>query len=424
MTISGERHISPSGGVDRDVAVPPSKSYTNRGLVAAALADGTTRIHNPSRSDDSRRMIDALRSFGVVITEGDGFLEITGANGILAAPSSEVQVGNAGTAMRFLTSLAAIARGTTHLNGDEQMQRRPIGKLLEALRLAGVRCSSRDGFPPVTITGGTFRGGPVVITGETSSQFISSILLAAPYARTPLTLSVRGKMRSLPYIDMTLHVMRQFGADVTVLDKQAYRVSTSDTYLAHDFTVEGDASSATYVLAAAAVTRGRVRITNLSRESLQGDVSFAALLAEMGCQLAGDAQSIELRGGALRGIDVDMNNMPDCVPTLAVVAAFADGPTTMTNIGHLRFKETDRVAALTNELTKIGALVEASSEELRITPGPVRGATIDTYNDHRIAMSFAVAGLAAPGMIIRNPDCVGKSYPEFWDMFRSLEGMT
>jgi 3-phosphoshikimate 1-carboxyvinyltransferase len=422
MTPTGPRRIHPAGQLDLDIAVPPSKSYTNRALIAAALADGTSTLTGTSRSDDSRIMIEALRNFGITITGTDGDLIVGGRNGLITTPSQEIGVGNAGTAMRFLTTLAALAPGTTVLNGDEQMRTRPIGKLVEALRSTGVRCHSAGGFPPVTIEGGTFHGGPVVITGETSSQFVSSILLSAPYARTPLTLSVRGRMRSLPYIDMTLHVMRSFGADVTVLDNQAYRVSTGERYIPQAYGIEGDASAATYFLAAAALTKGRVRITNLTRESLQGDIRFATILAEMGCRLSGDNGYIELRGGDLRGIEIDMNDLPDCVPTLAVVAAFADGPTTISHIEHLRLKETDRISALTAELTRLGARVDTPDGGMQITPRPLKGCAIETYNDHRIAMSFAIAGLVVPGVSIQNPECVSKSFPDFWKTFSRLEG--
>jgi len=415
------RTIHPTEHIDTEIEVPPSKSYTNRALIVAALADGTSILNNPSRSEDSGHLLSALQAFGIdVETINDG-IRIQGSRGCFDAPSKELFVGNAGTAMRFLSTFASLARGETTITGDEQMLQRPIGDLLDALRMSGIRCKSRDGFPPVTIHGGTFGGGRIDVHAEKSSQFLSSLLLSAPYANKTTTIHVKGKLSSLPYINVSLHVMRSFGAEVDVSDFSLFRISNTDNYIGREFTIEPDASAATYFLAGAAITGGRVVINNLSTESLQGDVKFIDVLSEMGCNAIKHEGRLELRGGRLRGIDVDMNQLPDCVPTLAVVAAFADGPTTISNVAHLQFKESNRLQALATELTRMGTKVEVLDDGMIIHPGRLHGATIETYNDHRIAMSFAIAGLRIKGLAITNPGCVAKSFPNFWEEFEKFE---
>lgn len=416
------RAITPAHSINAEIVVPPSKSYTNRALIAAALAEGTSKILNPSHSDDSNYLVSALQEFGVTIASGENEIEVVGTNGHFHAPKKELFVGNAGTAMRFLTSFAGLAQGETILLGDEQMQKRPMNDLIEALRMAGIKCTSRNGFPPVTIRGGHLAGGRIDIKGSTSSQFVSSLMLIAPYAKHPVVLHVTDGMSSLPYINMTVHVMRSFGAAVEAVTPTTFSIANADHYVEQPFTVEGDASSATYFLGAAAITGGKATITNLSSESLQGDIRFLQILADMGCTVAKNTESVELKGGKLFGIDVDMNDIPDCVPTLAIVAAFAKGTTTIQHIEHVRYKETDRLEALANELKKIGAGVEVFDDGIAIHPRELHGADIETYNDHRIAMSFAIAGLAVPEMNILNPSCVSKSFPDFWNEFKKLEG--
>jgi 3-phosphoshikimate 1-carboxyvinyltransferase len=416
------RTIRTAKNIDVIIQVPPSKSYTNRALIAAALADGISVIHNPSQSDDSVFLVEALSKFGIRINNSDSKLEINGTNGKLKAPTQEIYVGNAGTAMRFLASLAAIAEGETILTGDEQMNLRPINDLVEALKANGVKCSCNNGFPPVIIHGGNFTGGRINLKASISSQFVSSILLSSPYAKRPVALHINGKLSSMPYVDMTIHVMRSFGAIIDSIEMRTFNVNNRERYIGHEFTVEADASSATYFLGAAAITNGRVIIENLSSESLQGDIQFLGVLSDMGCTIIKHEDRIEIHGGKLHGIDIDMNEMPDCVPTLAVVAAFAKGATTIKNIAHVRHKETDRLAALSAELSKIGARTELSEDELVIYPQQsLRGAEINTYNDHRIAMSFAIAGLQVEGISILNPYCVTKSFPLFWEEFKKLE---
>jgi 3-phosphoshikimate 1-carboxyvinyltransferase len=421
MKETDPRPIRPCRSIDAEVRLPPSKSYTNRALIAASLAEGISVLVNPSKSEDSGHLVRALREFGVPISEHPGGLEIEGTGGRLRVPGKEVFVGNAGTAMRYLTTFAALAEGETVLTGDEHMLRRTLKGLLDALRGAGVRSSSKDGFPPVTIYGGNFAGGLIEIDASVSSQFVSSILLSAPYARRPVSLHVTGKLSSLPYVDMSIHVMRSFGAGVDNIESSLFRVSNTQRYIGHEFRIEADASAATYFLAAAALTGGHVTIPDLSPESLQGDVRFLGVLADMGCKVSSHQNRIELYGNRLRGIEVDMNDIPDSVPTLAVLAAFAEGPTTILDVAHLRHKETDRLRALAAELARLGARVDLHEDGLTIHPRPLSGAAIETYNDHRIAMSFAVAGLRIKGVVIKNPGCVGKSFPTFWEEFTKLE---
>ncbi|MBI4549268.1 MAG: 3-phosphoshikimate 1-carboxyvinyltransferase [Ignavibacteriae bacterium] len=422
MSKDSLRVIRPAKHVNVKIAVPPSKSYTNRALIAGALAEGTTTLLHPSQSEDSKYLIEALKEFSIDIKSKKDRVQVQGSGGCLQAPAKEIFIGNAGTTMRFLSGLASLANGNTILNGDEQMQRRPINDLLEALRMAGIKCSSNNGYPPVIISGGNFAGGRIEVNGNISSQFLSSLLLSAPYAKRPVSIHVKGRLTSLPYVDMTLHVMRSFGAEIEVIEMTTYTINNKQKYIGHTFPIEADASSATYFLAAAAITGGRVVITNLSPESLQGDIKFVNVLSDMGCSVTKREDSIEIHGGKLRGIEVDMNEMPDCVPTLAIVAAFAEGVTAIHNIPQLRYKESNRLQAIATELSKLGTKVEIGDDGMAIRPQRLHGATIETYNDHRIAMSFAIAGLQVEGISIKNPGCVAKSFPNFWEEFEKLEG--
>jgi 3-phosphoshikimate 1-carboxyvinyltransferase len=405
-----------------DVSVPPSKSLTNRALIAAALARGTSIIHNPSIGEDSMYLRSALSAFGAVIREKGSDLEIDGTDGHPSNPGKTIFLGNAGTSLRFLISFSVLAEGDVILTGDEHMIRRPVGDLIHTLRAAGIACTDNNGFPPIHVTGGSFPGGRMNVRASASSQFVSSILLAAPYARETLTLSLPGVPSSAPYIEMTLDVMRAFGAKPRALSAVEYRVGNSHRYRGTEYTVEGDASSASYFLAAAAITGGTVRIINLAPSSHQGDTAFIRILESMGCTTNLRGNTINLTGGPLTGVDVDMNALPDCVPTLAIVALFAKGPTTIRNISHLRYKETDRIKAIATELSKTGANVEVADDAIVIhPPAQPSPAEIETYEDHRIAMSFAVAGLRLPGMRILNPLCVAKSFPHFWEEFLKFE---
>jgi 3-phosphoshikimate 1-carboxyvinyltransferase len=422
MLQSEVRKIETVETIDADITVPPSKSYMNRTLIVAALAESLTTIINPSESDDSGYLINALKEFGVRIWSEDHCLNVEGMNGKLKAPAKELFIGNAGTAIRFLCGFAGISEGVTIITGDDDMKKRPINDLLEGLRAAGIKCSSTEGCPPVKIYGGSFAGGNIPLKAEVSSQFVSAILLSSPYAKHPVNLRVVGKLNSLPYVDMSLHVMRAFGGKVDFIEPSTYYIHNNEHYVGQEYTIEGDASSATYFFAAAAITKGTVRVNNLSHESLQGDIKFIDILSQMGCKINRSDDTVEVRGGDLHGIEVDMNEIPDCVPTAAIVAAFAEGSTTITNIEQLRYKETNRLTAIAKELTKLGAKIEVYDDSIIIHPRQLKGTTIETYNDHRIAMSFAIAGLRVPRVNILNPSCVSKSFPNFWEEFNKLKG--
>ncbi|MBI2899245.1 MAG: 3-phosphoshikimate 1-carboxyvinyltransferase [Planctomycetes bacterium] len=382
--------IEPAGPVNFDVAVPGSKSHTNRALVCASLAEGESVLAGASDSDDTARLVAVLAG----IERLDADLVVRGG----APPrAGDYFFGNAGTSLRFFTSLAALGRGRFTIDGDARMRERPIGGLVDALRDLGVdaRCGGR---PPVILDARGIRGGRCTIRDDASSQFVSSILLAAPCADGPVTIEAR-HVPSWPYVQMTLDTMEAFGVRVE-REIAALRVPKG-AYAARRIEIEPDAAAANYFHAAAAVTGGRATVRGYRRGA--GEGRFLDILESM-------------KG---RGVDVDMNDCPDSVQTLAVVALFAEGSTRIRNVKNLRVKETDRIAALGAELRKLGARVTEFEDGLEIAPGPLRPAEIETYNDHRMAMSFAVAALAVPGVEIRDPECVSKSFPRFFDVLES-----
>jgi 3-phosphoshikimate 1-carboxyvinyltransferase len=403
--------------------VPGSKSITNRALVLAALAarEHSCVLHNILRSEDTEVMIACLRSLGFQIL-GDGekatvSLCCSGDCGTIPAKVADLFAGNSGTTMRFLTALVSLGHGRFRLDGVPRMRERPIGDLLDALRQLGVRAFSEnnDGFPPVVVEASGLDGGVVRIKGQVSSQFQSGLLMAAPLARGDVTIELDGPLVSEPYVAMTVAMMRQFGAAIDTTVQGRFFVPGAQSYRAQEYVVEPDASAASYFFAAAAITGGSVTVADLGRDSLQGDVRFVDVLEEMGCQVTRRQNHVTVVGGALRGIDADMNAISDTVMTLAAIACFAAGPTTIRNVAHIRHKETDRLQALATELGRVGACVEELPDGLIIRPGPLHGATIETYNDHRIAMSLALLGLRTPGIRISNPACVAKTYPGFFE---------
>lgn len=419
--------ITPVQHIDTTVSVPGSKSLTQRALIASALASGDSQLLGPLASEDTRYTIAALAAMGLLVDTSDpDCWRVAGTGGRIETPATDIFLGNNGTATRFLTSLAALGHGRFRITGSERMAQRPILPLLEALHGWGADIVSEagTGCPPLTIEAHGLTGGRTVLPEGRSSQYLSSLLLVAPYADTPAELAVRGPILSQPYVRMTLAVMDAFGIQVEAAPAlNAFRIPRG-RYQARTYAIEGDASSASYFWAAAAVSGGRVTVTNVPRPSLQGDTNLLACLERMGCRIDSSASGITVTGpGQLRGIEVDMGDMPDVAPTLAVVAAFAEGTTVIDNIAHLRIKECDRLSAVVCELRKLG--VEAEEEAARmIIRGRggrnLHGATISTYEDHRMAMSFAVAGLRVPGVIIADEDCVAKSFPDFWRRFRLL----
>lgn len=418
---AASRAIRPRTGLRAEVTIPGSKSYTHRLLIAAGLADGESRIHRRLVSQDTNLTLEALRRMGADAREEGEILIMKGMAGRLTG-GGEIHLGNSGTSMRLLCAVAALAQGDTVFSGTERMHTRPIGELLDALALLGVPASSLkgDGCPPARITGGRLAGGETVIDCGVSSQYLSGLLLIGPYAERGLDIRVSRGPVSRPYIDMTLEVMERLGVTVEREGYERFRVAGNRCYRAGDYRVEPDASNASYFWAAAAVTGGEVTVRGLDPDGRQGDLKLLDHLAGMGCQVRRSPDAVTVTGGSLRAIDVDMGDMPDMVPTLAVVAAFAQGTTRIRNVAHLKAKECDRMTAVAAELTRMGVAVTTSDDDMTVTGGPMTGAEIHTYDDHRMAMSFAVAGLAVPGVVIRDPGCVAKSFPEFWDVFESL----
>ncbi len=366
-----------AGPVSGRVRPPGSKSLTNRALVAAALAGGKSRLIGALRSEDTQVMIDSLIRLGVAVQPDPATpaLDVFGCAGRLPASKAQLYIGNSGTTVRFLTALATLGHGEFRLDGALRMRQRPIQDLLDALGSLGVdaRSESGNGCPPVVVHGRGLPGGKATVRGDISSQFLSGLLLAAPYAEQPVELTVEGPLVSQPYVLMTLAVMRAFGVTVERREQNGFQVPRSP-YQSCEYPIEPDASAASYFFAIAAVTGGRVAVEGLSRGSLQGDLAFCECLAKMGCDVDYQTSATTVLGRPLRGIDVDMNAISDTVQTLAVVALFADGPTTIRNVAHIRHKETDRIGNLAIELRKLGATVEELSDGLRITPAPLHGA--------------------------------------------------
>ena len=418
--------IKPVSKVDATVAVPGSKSLTQRALIAAALADGTSKLIGPLASEDTNYTVKALEQMGISVERAEDVWTVYGSGGNLATPEKEIFLGNNGTATRFLTSVAALGNGDFQIDGEERMRERPIGPLMEALQGWGVDITSihSTGCPPLQIRSKGLTGGATVLPEGKSSQYVSSLLLVAPYAAKATTLEVNGEVLSKPYVAMTLSVMSDFGVSVECDEEFTSFIIPKGKYRGMEYEIEGDASNASYFWAAAAITGGRVTVSNVPVPSLQGDANLVPLLARMGCDVKRDGGGITLTGRErLNGITVDMGNMPDVVPTLAVVAAFAHGKTVINNIAHLRIKECDRLTATLAELTKMGAKVEEGDDYMVIHGDGgacLHGAEIETYNDHRMAMSFAVAGLRVPGVRITGESCVAKSFPDFWERFAQL----
>lgn len=416
--------IRTSGPVHGRVRPPGSKSITNRALVCAALATGTSRLVGVLDSDDTRVMIESWRRLGVRIDpdpNGDAIV-VHGCGGAIAPGPLELYAENSGTTIRFMAAVVATGKGDYRLTGNARMQQRPMEDLLIPLRQAQITAVSEfaNGCPPIRISTDGWKGGTFPVAGDVSSQFLSGLMLAAPCANHPCTFQVTGKLVSEPYVEMTRGVMSAFGAR-TEAAPGTYIVQNQG-YRATDYRIEPDASAASYFLAAAAITGGQIIIDGLGKSSLQGDVQFIDCLRNMGCSVRIDKSEIEIFGSGrdgnrfpLSGIDINMAHISDTVQTLAMVALFAVGPTTIRGVGHIRHKESDRIADLARELRKVGATVEEFDDGLRIVPAPLRGARLATYDDHRMAMSLSLIGLRVPGIEIENPSCVSKTYPRFFD---------
>lgn len=410
----------------RGVIRPPgSKSLTNRALIVAALADGRTRLSGVLDSQDTRVMVDSLRRLGLDLEWDQGACQIgiKGCGGRIPATTADLWLENSGTSIRFLTALCSLGTGTYRLDGNSRMRERPIGDLIDALQLVGIeaRCELENGCPPVVLQGRGLAGGTTTVAGDVSSQFLSALLMVAPCARKEIEILVAGKLVSEPYVDMTLRVMQSFGVHCTVDAGKRFHC-VPQAYRGTEYAIEPDASAASYFFAAAAITGGRVTVQGLSRQALQGDVGFVQVLERMGCGVEYGADSITVTGGNLRGVEIDMNAISDTAQTLAVVAPFAQGATTIRNVAHMRHKETDRIAALATELRRLGQTVIEHEDGLTIDPAPIQPSTVATYDDHRMAMSFALMGLKTAGIRIAHPECTQKTYPDYFQDLGRLCG--
>jgi 3-phosphoshikimate 1-carboxyvinyltransferase len=414
------------------IRVPGSKSLTNRALLIASLANGKTRLTNALFSDDSCHFAKALQTLGfdVQLDEANQEMTVMGLGGKIPAKQAELFIGNAGTAARFLTAFLTLGNGEYILDGEPRMRERPIRDLIDALNQLGVELEARSNCPPVEIFAKGLPGGKTKIAGNISSQFLSALLMIAPYAKSPIEIEVTTELNSKPYVDMTIAIMQDFGVEVQRDNYRAFSIPITNYKLPSSnlqpaistYPIESDASAASYFFAAPAICGGTVRVENISRKSKQGDVAFLDLLSEMGCGIKEGDNFIEVTSTELlNGIDVDMRDIPDTAQTLAAIAPFASSPTRIRGIASARLKETDRVHATCTELARLGVSVEEHEDGMTIHPcDDIQPATIQTYNDHRMAMAFSLIGLRVPGITIENPSCVSKTFPNFFEVLETL----
>jgi len=419
--------LKPISKISGEINLPGSKSLSNRALLLAALAEGTTKITNLLESDDTRHMLNALKQLGIKYTLSEDKTECTvtgNAGAIHTAEPQELFLGNAGTAMRPLCAALCLGSGSYLLTGEPRMKERPIGHLIDALRQAGAKISyqENEGYPPLLIEAGGLSGGDVKIDGAISSQFLTALLLAAPMAKEDMTITIIGELVSKPYIDITLHIMKEFGVDVINDNYKTFSIKGGQTYKAVEtFMVEGDASSASYFLAAAAIKGGTVKVTGIGKKSVQGDVQFVDVLEKMGAVVEWGDDFVSVSKGELHAIDMDFNHIPDAAMTIATMALFVEGTTTLRNIYNWRVKETDRLYAMATELRKVGAQVEEGEDYLKITPPKVlKHAAIDTYDDHRMAMCFSLLALDPVSVTINEPECTAKTFPTYFEVLESI----
>lgn len=409
------------GAVKAEVDIPGSKSYTNRALLLAALTPQPVKIINPLDSDDTRAMAGCLESLGVEVVSKSGSIEVVGDATAIDNRDYDLNANLSGTTMRFMLALCSVIPGRQTLHGGDGLQKRPIGELVNALRQLGAKIEylDREGFPPLLVSSSSLTPGTIKLRGNESSQYISALLMVTP-AVGSVTIEVQGGLISEPYVDMTIDVMRRFGAKVTRQAPRSYHIADKQTYKCPKYTVEGDVSSASYFFAIAALTGSTLTLKNLNPGSLQADMGFLKILESMGNELTYGQNEITITGRGVKPVTVDMRGCPDQAQTLAVLAAFADGGTTITGIQSLRIKETERIAALQQELKKMGIETSSTHDTLVVRGGRPQAASIATYGDHRMAMSFAVAGSKLPGMEIQDPDVVTKTFPDFWDKLEEL----
>jgi 3-phosphoshikimate 1-carboxyvinyltransferase len=420
--------ISPAAGrLDAIAHVPGSKSITNRALLLAALADGASTLAGVLFSDDSHWFLDGLQRLGVTvdIDREQRQVRVQGVGGAPPAAEAALWVELAGTAARFLLAYTCLGHGRYTIDGNARMRQRPMDDLLATLNALGADCRSSGEYQglPIDVAGCGLRGGAAGLAGDKTSQFLSALLMVAPYARQDVDLIMTSPLAATPYIDITIHMMADFGAYVQREQYDRFHVAAGQRYQARDYQIEPDASNASYFFAAAAITGGRVRVEALDRQSIQGDIRFLDLLEQIGCTVRSGAGWVEVQGpNQLRGIDIDMSKLPDMAITLAVLAPFADSPTNIRNVALIRHHETDRIAATVAELRKLGVAVDERADGMTISPGWQHAMEIDSYHDHRMAMGFAVAGLKIPGLRIAGAECVAKTFPDFFERFAAMNG--
>lgn len=419
------RQIAPiSRPLRARVRVPGSKSLTNRALLLAALSTGTTTLADALFSDDSCYLAEALKELGFRMKPDKNRSEITltGEGGTIPARMADLFIGNAGTAARFLTAFLTVGSGMYTVDGDARMRERPMQDLVESLTVLGASLQTANGKLPLKVVANGLRGGRTIVAGDISSQFLSALLMVAPCARNPVEIILSTEINSRPYVDMTLSVMHDFGVEIERQEYERFQIRPAAYRSVSTYRIEPDASAASYFFAAPAVCGGSVRVENLSRKSAQGDLQFADVLEQMGCRVLEGNDFIEVSGpDTLKGVDVDMRDIPDTAQTLAAIAPFACSPTRIRGIASARFKETDRIHATCTELDRLGVHVEEHEDGMTIHPcRGVTSAAIQTYHDHRMAMAFSLIGLRAPGISIENPSCVSKTFPNFFEVLESL----
>jgi 3-phosphoshikimate 1-carboxyvinyltransferase len=401
------------------VDAPPSKAHTLRALIISSLSAAETTIYNPLLGQDQRNIIECLKRLGVKIKEGDDKLIVEGARGKYTPINNELNVGESGVGMNFLTSAACLSDKPVVITGTKRITERPIREVVNGLRQLGCKIEylEKEGFPPIKVYGGGIKGGEAQIRGSKTSQYFSSIVISSPYAENKVTLKCVDEMTEKPYFDISLQMMAEFGVKAKNNDYKQIEIP-SGKYSAREITIEGDYSSASFFFLAAAICKAKVTVKGLRPDTKQGDKAFLALIEKMGCRVSVTNDGICIHGRKLAAIEQDMSNLPDLVPPLAIAAAFAKGESRLTNIGHLRDKECDRLAVIASELGKMGVAAKCDESSLIIKgSGKIHGGEIDPHNDHRIAMSFAVAGLATGNQTINDEMCVAKSFPDFWEKF-------
>ena len=425
MSLPDKLTLSPIQKISGNLVLPGSKSLSNRILLLSMLAEGKTEIQNLLDGDDVRRMVEALETLGIQLEENraENLITVSGTSGIIPVKEATLMLGNAGTAIRPLTAAMTLGHGRFVLDGVQRMRERPIIDLINGLSQLGanLRCINGTDCPPVEVIADGLPGGITRLSGAISSQYLTAILLAAPYADKEVQIEITDKLVSVPYVEMTLRLMQSFGVSVNHENFRLFHIPRQTYRSPGNIFVEGDASSASYFLAGAAITKGTVTVKGCGTDSLQGDARFAEVLEKMGAKVEWEPQQVKLTGNSLNGIDVDMNQMPDAAMTLAVMALFASGPTAIRNIYNWRVKETERLQAVSTELRKLGAEVEEGYDYLVIQPPEqIRKAEIDTYDDHRMAMAFSLAACGESPMTINNPGCVSKTFPDYFEVLDGL----